>query len=109
MLTELEETFAICRLPAELEIPKWALSAATTSITRTAEELSIVCPEEVVPAGVEAARGWRCLKVEGPLDLSLTGIAAAPHAGDPGPRWRPLRRAEQSLSGPPGRPARGVA
>jgi hypothetical protein len=47
------------------------------SITHTADELSIVCAEEHVPSGVKADREWRALKVEGPLDLALTGILAS--------------------------------
>jgi len=36
----------------------------------------VVCAEENVPDGVTAERGWRCLKVEGPLDFALTGVLA---------------------------------
>jgi hypothetical protein len=47
------------------------------SITRTEEELSVVCPEAHVPPEVKRETGWRALKVEGPLDFSLTGILAS--------------------------------
>ena len=30
-----------------------------------------------MPEGVRCEAGWRCLKVEGPLDFGLTGILAA--------------------------------
>lgn len=46
------------------------------SITRTADELSIVCAEELAPAGAKIQPGWRAFKVMGPLDFSLTGIIA---------------------------------
>lgn len=46
------------------------------SITRTDQELSIVCPEERVPPDVRAERGFRALRVDGPLDFSLVGILA---------------------------------
>ena len=57
----------------------WALHrhSGFVSITRTRDELSIVCNERNVPSGVKVDRGWRVLKVEGPLDLSLTGILAS--------------------------------
>ena len=45
-------------------------------MTRTAEELSVVCREEVVPGGVRCERGWRCLRVAGTLDFSLVGVLA---------------------------------
>jgi len=75
-LTALEHRLAVCRLPAEAELPGWA-TGGFVSVTRTADELSITCAEEAAPDGITAERGWRCLKVEGPLDLALTGIAAA--------------------------------
>ena len=85
-LTALEEPLAVCRLGPEAEVPPWVGSAAggISSVTRTAEELSIVCPARVVPRGVLCERGWRALKMEGPFDLSLVGILAsvvAPLAG----------------------------
>jgi hypothetical protein len=46
-------------------------------VTRTDEELSIVLPEDSVPMDWKAERGWRCLKVLGPLDLGLVGILAS--------------------------------
>ena len=46
-------------------------------MTRTEDELSLVVPEEKVPEVWKAERGWRCLKVEGPLDFGLTGILAS--------------------------------
>lgn len=47
------------------------------SVTRTSDELSIVCAEEVVPAGTNAVRGWLCLKLEGPFAFSETGILSS--------------------------------
>ena len=47
------------------------------SITRTAEELSVVCSPEAVPEGVSHEPGWRALTVDGPLDFSLTGVLAS--------------------------------
>jgi hypothetical protein len=67
----------ICRLGPDAAVPAWAGRGVLHSITRTADELSIVCAEADTPSGVEAERGWRAFKVEGPLDLSLTGILAS--------------------------------
>jgi hypothetical protein len=47
------------------------------SATRTSTELSIVADEAVVPAQLKAERGYRVLRVEGPLQLNLVGIIAA--------------------------------
>ncbi|MBI3670440.1 MAG: ACT domain-containing protein [Acidobacteria bacterium] len=77
MLSVLPEPFAICRLEEDAPIPAWALRGRFVSITRTADELSIVCPESDVPQEIRAQRGWRCIKVQGPLDFSQTGILAS--------------------------------
>jgi hypothetical protein len=70
------ETFAICRLNPDAAIPDWA-SGSFLSITRTEEELSIVCPEAKTPANLNRQSGWRCLKVHGPLDSSATGVLSS--------------------------------
>ena len=71
------ETFAGCRLDAAAPLPAWAGTGPFSSITRTADELSVICPEAAVPAGIRAAGGWRCLKLEGPFDFSVTGLVAS--------------------------------
>ncbi len=72
----LSETFGICRLPKDGPIPPWALQDVLFSITRTEEELSVVCRQEYIPLDVKCEGGWRCLKVIGPLEFLLTGILA---------------------------------
>ena len=76
-LTLLPDNYSICRLDPEADIPPWALAEDFFSITRTREELSLVCSQEVVPAGVQSETGWRCIMVEGPLGFSITGILAS--------------------------------
>ncbi len=69
---------AVCRLNNTDSIPQWALTSNDFfSITRTIDELSIVCSESVVPVTIKAERGWRVLKVMGPLDFSLVGILSS--------------------------------
>ncbi|WMP19442.1 ACT domain-containing protein [Thiothrix lacustris] len=80
-LTLLPESFAICRLAADSPIPAWAMpgKASFLAITLTHEELSIICPEHLVPADTDipAFTGWRCLKLEGPIALDEPGVLAA--------------------------------
>ena len=76
-LSVLPGTLAICRLGPDDPLPDWAQDGDFLSITRTSDELSIVCSEAAVPDSVKSDRGWRCLKVEGPLDFSLTGVLAS--------------------------------
>jgi uncharacterized protein len=73
-LTVLRETLAICRLGRTASVPSWVIDSPFYSVTGTNEELSIVCRENSVPKGVQCDKGWRCFKVDGPLDLSLTGV-----------------------------------
>jgi hypothetical protein len=68
------DSLAVCRLEAGASIPAWATAGQFFSVTKTADELSIVCAQSSVPADARCERGWRCLKVEGPLDFSLTGV-----------------------------------
>ena len=75
-LETLPGLFAICRLPAQSLVPAWP-SGRLVSITRTAEELSVVCAESAVPAGVRHHGGYRAMRVEGTLDLNLVGVLAA--------------------------------
>jgi uncharacterized protein len=70
-LSVLEGRLAICRLDPLSGIPAWATGAPFFSVTRTFDELSVVCPERKVPAGVAHEGGWRALKLEGPFDFGL--------------------------------------
>jgi hypothetical protein len=72
-LVLLAAPYAVCRLPAGAAAPAWAVGEFA-SVTRTAEELSVVCREEAVPQGVRCERGWRCLRVAGTLDFALVGV-----------------------------------
>jgi uncharacterized protein len=76
-LLVLDPMFAICSLKRDSPLPEWATSSDFYSITRTYDELSIVCPQEQMPAGVDINKNWRCLKVQGPLGFSITGILAS--------------------------------
>jgi hypothetical protein len=73
----LSETLCICRLERNAPIPEWALTGGFSSITRTGQELSVVCPQDQVPPGILKQDGWKALQVEGPLDFSLTGVLAS--------------------------------
>jgi hypothetical protein len=73
----LDGLFAIAKLPTEAAIPAWATGGAFFSITRTVDELSILCPEAQVPEGVECETGWRCVRVAGKMDFSAVGVLAS--------------------------------
>jgi hypothetical protein len=76
-LTVLGERLSICRLDASEEVPVWATGSSFFSVTRTRDELSVVCPEDVVPEGISRERGWRAFRLEGTFDLSMVGVLAS--------------------------------
>ena len=66
--------YAIVRLVPDAPVPAWATEGEFTSISRTSEELSIVCPAGNVPAEVSSPHHWMCLKLQGPFPFSQTGV-----------------------------------
>jgi uncharacterized protein len=68
--------YAIHRLPPKSSIPTWALNTTGfSSITRTTDELSIVCETQSLELqDVRQDAGWACLKLIGPFAFDLTGI-----------------------------------
>jgi hypothetical protein len=76
-LTALAAPLALCRLAPGDAIPAWTAHARTfLTISRTPTELSIVADESAVPDSASAQRGYRAIRVEGPLPLDLIGIFA---------------------------------
>ena len=70
------ETLAVCRLDANAQLPGWAMGAFFFALTRTADELSVICLQVNVPPGITCEPGWRALKVEGQLDFAMVGVLA---------------------------------
>ncbi|MFA9396967.1 MAG: ACT domain-containing protein [Clostridiaceae bacterium] len=73
----LKEKYGVCRLDNIDEIPTWAKYGEFYSITKTSDELSIVCSEQDIPDDIKCEKDWRILKIQGPLDFSLIGILAS--------------------------------
>jgi hypothetical protein len=69
--------FAICRLPSNAPTPSMSMTGAFVSITRTEDELSIVCPEGDLPHNARLEMGWICFKLRGPFPFNQTGVLAA--------------------------------
>lgn len=78
-LTLLPGRFVVCRFPPDAPLPAWLFheSAHVWSITRTADELSVVCDEDDVPPSVESAPlRWRAFRVQGPIPFDEIGVIA---------------------------------
>ena len=73
----LPDRYGVARLAPAAPIPAWADGPGFVSISRTDDELSIVCRAERIPPGAQAARDWCCFKLQGPFAFDETGIVAA--------------------------------
>ncbi len=76
-LIELSERIAVCRLDSDAAVPGW-IGAGFSSVTRTSDELSVVCiDDERIPKEVRCERGWRLLRVAGTQAFTLTGVLSS--------------------------------
>ena len=76
-LSLLDGRFSIARLAADAPLPTAPSSAMLWSATRTRDELSLVCDEELVPAGARMESGWRVFALQGPIPFDQTGVIAS--------------------------------
>ncbi len=77
VISVLKDTFVVCRFDTFSQIPESILQSHFYSITKTADELSIVCPQDYFPPAGKCEMSWRCFKIHGPLDFAQTGILAS--------------------------------
>jgi len=73
-LKQLPRLYAISRLEPGDAIPGWADGPGFVSITRTDDELSIVCLQDRVPDAIRQDGDWVAFKFEGPFAFDETGI-----------------------------------
>lgn len=67
------EELTVCRIRNETDAPK----AGLCFLSRTDEELSLVCESRFAPENcLRREDGWRAFRVAGVLDFSLIGILA---------------------------------
>lgn len=72
------EKLGICHFNKNKPIPSWAIKDNDFfSLTKTLDELSILCPQDKIPGGVLVEKNWRAFQVKGPLGFSLTGVVAS--------------------------------
>ena len=76
-LSLLPGRYSICRLAPGAAVPAPPPEGAFLSITRTVDELSIVCAEAQAPAGARCEPGWRVLRLEGPFAFDQVGVLLA--------------------------------
>jgi len=76
-LSLLDGMYAICAFESDTPIPDWAVTASLCSITRTKKELTVVCPQNIIPAGIKHDHGWRCFRIDGSFDLNQIGVISS--------------------------------
>lgn len=73
----LSSSYAVCRLDSQSEVPSWAMQGDFFTVSKTQEELSIVCQARLVPSDIKAEKEWRVFKIEGPFAFTQIGILNA--------------------------------
>ncbi|WP_312957170.1 ACT domain-containing protein [Stutzerimonas nitrititolerans] len=71
-------SFVVARLEPNTDVPYTVLASRDfISITRTDDELSIVCSENVATDLAKVDQPWRAIKVHGPFAFDQTGVLAS--------------------------------
>ena len=76
VLSILEETYIIHKLAQSTNLLEGLIGREFYSLSNSQEEMSLVCPEQILIQSGNNSPNWECLKLAGPLDLNLTGILA---------------------------------
>lgn len=67
-------TYAIARLAADAKIPEWMDGPGFTAVIKSDDEITLVCLNDRVPAGITAERNWACMRTIGPFPFESAGI-----------------------------------
>jgi hypothetical protein len=70
--------YSMCRVQEPRQMPPLRFGEDTFfAMVRTADELSVICPEDEVREGTHAEHGWRVLQLEGVFAFTEVGVLAA--------------------------------
>jgi len=73
-LERLTGEYTVVQLGSVEPIPDWAEGSGFVSISRSDQELSVLCQSDRVPGEVRQDSGWTCLRLNGPIPLDLAGV-----------------------------------
>lgn len=77
-LVLLPDDYAVCRFEPDADFGLGlGKGGGVLSVTWTDTEISVICIAEHAPAGGIVNAPWRCFRVNGPVNLALTGILAS--------------------------------
>lgn len=70
----LKGIYSVCKLNNCAEIPDWIDKNNYYSITKTEDELSIICIQDNIPTEIQCEKDWEILKIDSVLDFSMVGV-----------------------------------
>ena len=73
-LKVLPDLYGIVKLAQDAPIPDWANGQGLSAMIRADDELTLVCPQDRIPANVNSVIHWRCLRSVGPFAFDTSGI-----------------------------------
>lgn len=75
-LKRLSQKFGILKLTPPQDFPIWLRQAGVFFIAQTADEYSIMCPQDVIPDGLAYSQDYHCLRADGDLAFDEIGVVA---------------------------------
>jgi uncharacterized protein len=69
-----DEKFSLSKFPVFAELPHVFMNAEMVFISRTENELAVICPEFMAPTNVQQEAGWRCIRVQGEMAFTEIGV-----------------------------------
>ena len=69
----LEQNYAVCRCAA---LGEAGFAGEFVSLTKTEDEVSLVCEERYAPSQSIAEKGWRAMRICGTIEFSEVGVLA---------------------------------
>ena len=76
-LSLLDKIYGICVFENDTPIPEWATAVSLCCIIRTQKELTIVCPQKIIPPYCKCDTDWRCFRIDGSFDLNQIGVISS--------------------------------
>ena len=73
----MNESFTVNKLAQFAELPSIFAKGEMCFTMRTDEEFSIICPDFMAPNNVQQEPGWKCIKVNGSMNLKEVGVLAS--------------------------------
>jgi hypothetical protein len=70
----LNEPFSVVKLAQFAELPSIIAKGEMCFMMRTDDEFTIICPDFMAPTNVQQETGWKCIKVDGTMNLKEVGV-----------------------------------